>query len=69
MKRRGELVVRRCVARLERQRADQQLRSRPAHRETLESDPGFALRKYVPFDAYGDSKLANVLFTSRLAKV
>jgi NAD(P)-dependent dehydrogenase (short-subunit alcohol dehydrogenase family) len=37
--------------------------------ETLETDPGFAHRKYVPFDAYGDSKLANVLFTRQLAKV
>jgi WW domain-containing oxidoreductase len=37
--------------------------------ETLERDPGFERRKYVPFDAYGDSKLANVLFTHQLAKV
>ena len=37
--------------------------------ETLERDPGFARRKYVPFDAYGDSKLANVLFTKQLAKI
>jgi retinol dehydrogenase-12 len=37
--------------------------------ETLERDPGFEHRKYVPFDAYGDSKLANVLFTRQLATV
>jgi NAD(P)-dependent dehydrogenase (short-subunit alcohol dehydrogenase family) len=37
--------------------------------ETLERDPGFTQRKYVPFDAYGDSKLANVLFTHQLAKI
>ena len=37
--------------------------------ETLEGDPGYARRKYVPFDSYGDSKLANVLFTRQLAKV
>jgi NAD(P)-dependent dehydrogenase (short-subunit alcohol dehydrogenase family) len=37
--------------------------------DTLERDPGFVQRKYVPFDAYGDSKLANVLFTHQLAKV
>ncbi len=37
--------------------------------ETLERDPGFAQRKYVPFDAYGDSKLANVLFTHQLSKL
>lgn len=37
--------------------------------ETLERDPGYTSRKYVPFDAYGDSKLANVLFTRQLAKV
>jgi WW domain-containing oxidoreductase len=35
---------------------------------TLEGDPKFANRKYVPFDAYGDSKLANILFTRALAK-
>jgi NAD(P)-dependent dehydrogenase (short-subunit alcohol dehydrogenase family) len=37
--------------------------------ETLERDPGYAHRKYAPFDAYGDSKLANVLFTRQLAKI
>ena len=37
--------------------------------ETLEGDPGYTRRKYVPFDSYGDSKLANVLFTKQLAKV
>lgn len=36
--------------------------------ETLESDPGYLKRKYVPFDAYGDAKLANVLFARQLAK-
>src|SRR5262249_666077 len=36
--------------------------------ETLERDPGFARRRYAPFDAYADSKLANVLFTRQLAK-
>jgi NAD(P)-dependent dehydrogenase (short-subunit alcohol dehydrogenase family) len=35
---------------------------------TLESDRKFEKRKYVPFDAYGDSKLANILFTRALAK-
>ena len=35
---------------------------------TLESDRGYQQRKYVPFDAYGDSKLANILFTRALAK-
>lgn len=34
---------------------------------TLEDDPKYEKRRYVPFDAYGDSKLANVLFTSALA--
>ncbi len=37
--------------------------------ETLTKDAGYTTRKYVPFDAYGDSKLANVLFTRQLAKV
>jgi NAD(P)-dependent dehydrogenase (short-subunit alcohol dehydrogenase family) len=37
--------------------------------DTLERDPGYTQRKYVPFDAYGDSKLANVLFTRQLAKI
>jgi NAD(P)-dependent dehydrogenase (short-subunit alcohol dehydrogenase family) len=36
--------------------------------ETLEADPGYARRTYRPFDAYADSKLANVLFTRQLAK-
>ena len=35
--------------------------------ETLESDPGYSRRKYRPFEAYGDSKLANVLFARHLA--
>ena len=35
---------------------------------TLGDDRGFGQRRYVPFDAYGDSKLANVLFTRGLAK-
>ncbi len=35
---------------------------------TLEGDPKYGSRKYVPFDAYGDSKLANILFTHALAK-
>jgi WW domain-containing oxidoreductase len=35
--------------------------------ETLEEDPTYAHRKYAPFPAYGDSKLANVLFTRHLA--
>jgi NAD(P)-dependent dehydrogenase (short-subunit alcohol dehydrogenase family) len=37
--------------------------------ETLTRDPAWTMRRYVPFDAYGDSKLANVLFTRELAKV
>jgi NAD(P)-dependent dehydrogenase (short-subunit alcohol dehydrogenase family) len=37
--------------------------------ETLEDDRTNSRRKYVPFDAYGDSKLANVLFARHLAKV
>ncbi len=36
--------------------------------ETLENDPRYERRKYSRFDAYGDSKLANVLFTRALAK-
>lgn len=36
--------------------------------ETLEGDRAFAKRPYVPFDAYGDSKLANVLFVKGLVK-
>ncbi|HET9957226.1 MAG TPA: SDR family oxidoreductase [Polyangiaceae bacterium] len=36
--------------------------------ETLEQDLRYERRKYVPFDAYGDSKLANVLFTLELAR-
>lgn len=35
---------------------------------SLGSDRGFKARKYTPFGAYGDSKLANVLFTRALAK-
>jgi len=35
---------------------------------TLTDDPRYEKRRYVPFDAYGDSKLANVLFTRALAK-
>lgn len=35
---------------------------------TLEADPTFTQRTYVPFDAYGDSKLANILFTKALAR-
>jgi NAD(P)-dependent dehydrogenase (short-subunit alcohol dehydrogenase family) len=37
--------------------------------ETLDRDPGYKRRKYVPFEAYGDSKLANVLFTRQLVKL
>jgi NAD(P)-dependent dehydrogenase (short-subunit alcohol dehydrogenase family) len=36
--------------------------------ETLQSDPRFERRRYVPFDAYGDSKLANILFAKELAR-
>lgn len=36
--------------------------------ETLASDPAFEKRKYAPFAQYGDSKLANILFTRGLAK-
>ena len=36
--------------------------------ETLDDDNAYERRKYVPFDAYGDSKLANILFTRALAK-
>lgn len=36
---------------------------------TIDDDRTHSRRKYVPFDAYGDSKLANVLFTRELAKV
>jgi NAD(P)-dependent dehydrogenase (short-subunit alcohol dehydrogenase family) len=36
--------------------------------ETLDGDRAYERRKYVPFDAYGDSKLANILFTRALAK-
>jgi NAD(P)-dependent dehydrogenase (short-subunit alcohol dehydrogenase family) len=35
---------------------------------TLDDDPKFEKRKYSGFDAYGDSKLANVLFTRALVK-
>jgi NAD(P)-dependent dehydrogenase (short-subunit alcohol dehydrogenase family) len=46
----------------ERGRADRLL-------ATLEGDRRYEKRKYVPFDAYGDSKLANILFTRQLAKM
>lgn len=36
--------------------------------DTLRDDPGYVRRKYVRFDAYGDAKLANVLFARALAK-
>jgi len=36
--------------------------------ETLEKDPGYQRRPYQRFDAYGDSKLANVLFARALAE-
>lgn len=36
--------------------------------ETLQSDPRYERRKYVPFAAYGDSKLANVLFAKALSR-
>jgi NAD(P)-dependent dehydrogenase (short-subunit alcohol dehydrogenase family) len=35
---------------------------------TLDSDPTYSQRKYSPFGAYGDSKLANILFAKGLAK-
>jgi NAD(P)-dependent dehydrogenase (short-subunit alcohol dehydrogenase family) len=35
---------------------------------TLESDPRYQRRKYIPMVAYGDSKLANVLHTRALAR-
>jgi NAD(P)-dependent dehydrogenase (short-subunit alcohol dehydrogenase family) len=35
---------------------------------TLTEDPRYEKRRYAPFDAYADSKLANVLFTRSLAK-
>jgi NAD(P)-dependent dehydrogenase (short-subunit alcohol dehydrogenase family) len=35
---------------------------------TLETDPGYQKRKYRPFVAYGDSKLANILFAKALAR-
>ncbi len=34
--------------------------------ETLEQDPRYERRKYTPFAAYGDAKLANVLFAKAL---
>jgi NAD(P)-dependent dehydrogenase (short-subunit alcohol dehydrogenase family) len=38
--------------------------------QTLDGDPTYTKRRsYTPFDAYGDSKLANVLFTKQLAKI
>ncbi len=36
--------------------------------ETLEHDPRYERRKYAPFDAYGDAKLANVLFAKALSR-
>jgi NAD(P)-dependent dehydrogenase (short-subunit alcohol dehydrogenase family) len=36
--------------------------------ETLERDPRFEHRRYQRFDAYGDSKLANVLFARALGR-
>ncbi len=36
--------------------------------ETLERDPRYERRRYQRFDAYGDSKLANVLFARALAR-
>lgn len=36
--------------------------------ETLEQDPRYERRPYRPFSAYGDSKLANVLFAQALAR-
>ena len=36
--------------------------------QTLESDPTYEKRRYARFSAYGDSKLANVLFARQLAK-
>jgi len=36
--------------------------------ETLERDPRYERRRYQRFDAYGDSKLANVLFTRALSR-
>jgi NAD(P)-dependent dehydrogenase (short-subunit alcohol dehydrogenase family) len=35
---------------------------------TLDGDPTFKQKKYKPFPAYGDSKLANILFTRALTK-
>ena len=35
---------------------------------TLETDPQYQRRKYLPFVAYGDSKLANILFAKALAR-
>jgi len=35
---------------------------------TLDTDPGYSKRPYSGFDAYGDSKLANILFTRALAR-
>ncbi|MBX7080185.1 MAG: SDR family NAD(P)-dependent oxidoreductase [Nannocystaceae bacterium] len=35
---------------------------------TLRDDPGYARRKYRPFAAYGDAKLANLLFARALAR-
>jgi NAD(P)-dependent dehydrogenase (short-subunit alcohol dehydrogenase family) len=37
--------------------------------ETLGDDTTYTRRKYAPFDAYGDAKLANILFTRILAEL
>jgi NAD(P)-dependent dehydrogenase (short-subunit alcohol dehydrogenase family) len=41
--------------------------SRESLLATLDTDPAYQKRKYVPFAAYGDSKLANILFAKGLA--
>jgi NAD(P)-dependent dehydrogenase (short-subunit alcohol dehydrogenase family) len=35
---------------------------------TLLDDPRYERRRYAPFDAYGDSKLANIVFAKELAR-
>ena len=35
---------------------------------TMSTDPTYKQRSYKPFPAYGDSKLANILFTRSLVK-
>ncbi len=37
--------------------------------ETLERDPGYRERSYARWAAYGDSKLANILFARQLEKI